>query len=123
MCVTNEGTQERGRLSRNHWYTIDRITLKMSDGKRVRRYAVCVDGRWNTNQWMTLKDARKKVECLKKDYLTPVYKPVTKEAVREYARKCGNKAAYNLMLLGGYGFMEGNCRDYDELLEEFRKGV
>ena len=119
MCVTNEGTFERGRLDAKHWYNIDRITLKMSDGKRLRRYAVGVDGSWNSSHQMTLREAREKVESLKHDYSRPVFTPLTVAQMREIAKAQGAEQAYNLLLLGGYGFIEGTCKDYDDLLKEF----
>ena len=67
MCITNEGTFEKGRISNSEWYTIDNITLKMSDGKRLKRYAVCVNGRWKSNQQMTLREAREEVARLKEE--------------------------------------------------------
>lgn len=65
MCITNEGHLERGIIDGFAWYTIDIITVKMASGKRFRRYAVCVNGRWNSNQQMTLREARAEVRRLK----------------------------------------------------------
>ena len=65
MCITNEGHFERGWISGGTWYTIDRITVKMASGKRFKRYAVCVNGTWKTNQQMTLREARAEVKRLK----------------------------------------------------------
>ncbi|MBR2681342.1 MAG: hypothetical protein IKE23_11450 [Exiguobacterium sp.] len=65
MSITNEGRFERGTLADGRWYSIDNITLKMSDGKRLKRYAVCVNGRWNSNQTMTLREARAEVQRFK----------------------------------------------------------
>ena len=123
MCITNEGVLERGTLDKTHWYTLDRITLKMSDGSRLKRYAVCVNGTWHSNQQMTLREARAHIEQLKHDYSRPVFKPITADGMREYAKQHGNRAAHDLLLLGGYGCLEGTCRDYDELLKEFQSGV
>ena len=67
MCITNEGTFEKGRISDSQWYTIDNITLKMSDGRRLKRYAVCVNGRWNSNLQMSLREARAEVARLKEE--------------------------------------------------------
>lgn len=67
ICITNEGIFEKGKLDEKSWYTIDRVTLKTSDGKRLTRYAVCVNGRWNSNQQMTLREARAEVERLKQE--------------------------------------------------------
>lgn len=122
MCITNEGTHERGELSKGHWYTIDDITLKMSDGRRLKRYAVCVDGRWESNQQMTLREARAEVERLKHEYSVPQFTPLSIAEMREIAAEKGAEQAYNLLLIGGYGFIEGTCKDYDELLKEFERG-
>ena len=65
MCITNEGHLERGMIDGVTWYTMDIITVKMASGKRFRRYAVCVNGRWKSNQQMTLREARAEVQRLK----------------------------------------------------------
>ena len=122
MCITNEEIIERGRFDAHNWYTIDRITLKMSDGRRLRRYAVCVNGRWESNQHFTMREARARVKELRRDYGKPAFKPVTVDAMRQYAQEHGARSAHDLLLLGGYGFLEGTCREYDDLLEEFRRG-
>ena len=62
------------------------------------------------------------VEQLKHDYSRPVFKPLSIDSIRKYAKDNGAEQAYNLLLLGGYGFIEGTCRDYDELLKEFERG-
>ena len=123
MCVTNAGHLESGKLSKDHWYTIDNIIVKMSDGRRLKRYAVCVDGKWKSNQRMTLREARETVESLKRDYSRPAFTPLTIAQMREIAKKNGAEQAYNLLLLGGYGFIEGTCKDYDDLLNEFKMGM
>ena len=61
MGITNEGRFERGKFANGQWYSIDNITVKMSDGKRLKRYAVCLNGRWNSNQMMTLREARAEI--------------------------------------------------------------
>ena len=123
MCITNEGILERFSLDGGHWCTIDRITLKMSSGKRLKRYAVCVDGHWKSNQQMSLKEARAEVELLKDDYSVKKFKPLTIDEMRRVAKEKGAEQAYNILLIGGYGFIEGTCKDYDELLKEFERGV
>ena len=123
MCITNEGTYEKGRIDDRHLYTIDRITVKMSDGRRLKRYAVCVNGRWESNQQMTLREARQKVEELKQEYTKPEFKPVPEAVLREYASLHGAQAAHDLLLLGGYGMFAGTGKEYDALLEEFRKAA
>ena len=65
MCITNEGKLESGKIDGSMWYTIDRITVKMASGKRFRRYAVCVNGRWKSNQQMTLREARAEIQRMK----------------------------------------------------------
>lgn len=122
MCISNEGTFERGELSSGHWYTIDNITLKMSSGKRLKRYAVCLDGRWKSNQQMSLKEAREEVERLKRDFSTEKFKPIPIAEMRKLAKEVGTEQAYNILLIGGYGFIEGTCKDYDDLLKEFESG-
>ena len=67
MCITNKGTLERGRISGATWYTIDLIELKMRSGKRLTRYAVCVNGTWKTNQQMTKREARAEVQRMKEE--------------------------------------------------------
>ena len=67
MCISNDGILERHELGNGHWCTIDKITLKLSDGRRLRRYAVCENGRWKSNQQMTLREARSEVERLKQE--------------------------------------------------------
>ena len=51
------------------------------------------------------------------------FRPFKAGELREYAKRHGNRAAHDLLLLGGYGSLEGTCRDYDELLKEFERGV
>ena len=68
MCITNNGILERGWLDGGNWYTIDNITVKMSNGKRLKRYAVCENGTWKSNQTMTLREARTVVEELRDKY-------------------------------------------------------
>ena len=65
MCITNKGVFERGRISDGAWYTIDLIELKTRFGRRLTRYAVCVNGRWKSDQQMTLREARAEVQRLK----------------------------------------------------------
>ena len=65
MCISNKGILERGKISDAAWYTIDLIELKMASGKRLTRYAVCVNGTWKTNQQMSKRDARAEVQRLK----------------------------------------------------------
>ena len=67
MCISNVGSIEKGRISDAAWYTIDKVIIKMASGKRLTRYAVCTNGRWNSNQQMTLREARGMVSRLKKD--------------------------------------------------------
>ena len=123
MCITNNGTFERFDLGNGHRCTIDNITVKMSDGTRLKRYAVCLDGRWHSNQQLTLREARRMVEQHKQDFSKPVFKPIPIEEMRQIAREKGAEQAYNLLLLGGYGFIEGTCKDYDNLLAEFKRGI
>ena len=94
----------------------------MSDGGRLRRYAVCVNGRWNSNQTMTMREAREYIEQLRQEYNKPAFEPVTVDAMRKYAKTHGAKSAHDLLLLGGYGFLAGTCKEYDELLKEFERG-
>lgn len=65
MCITNKGTFERGRISDGSWYTIDIIELKTRHHRRLIRYTVCVNGRWNSDQQMTLREARAEVQRMK----------------------------------------------------------
>ena len=81
MCITNEGVLERGKISNKDWYTIDIITVKMSDGTRKRRYAVCVNGRWNSNQQMTLREARAEVDKLKEEANKPQTVPLDRKTL------------------------------------------
>lgn len=121
ICITNEGIFEKGKLDAKNWYTIDRITLKTVDRKRLTRYAVCQNGRWISNQHMTLREAREFVERLKYDYSKPVFKPIPIDEMWKIAKEKGVEQAYNILLLGGYGFIEGTCKDYDELLHDFER--
>ena len=73
MCITNKGIVERGRISVSEWYTIDLIEIKMSSGKKRTRYAVCINGRWQTNQQMTLREARAEVQRRKDEAEQAVY--------------------------------------------------
>lgn len=125
ISVTNEGTYERVLLPKGHVVTIDRLTLKMADGKRLRRYAVCLDGCWKScrDNEISLREARERVEMLKHDFSRPVFKPLTIDEMRQVAREKGAEQAYNLLLLGGYGFIEGTCKDYDDLLKEFERNM
>jgi hypothetical protein len=67
MCLTNTGSIERGKISPAVWYSIDKIIVKLSDGRRLTRYAVCINGCWKSNQQMTLREARTEVEQLKRE--------------------------------------------------------
>ena len=122
MCITNEGTFKRFYLGNGHWCTIDNITLKMRSGRRLKRYAVCLDGHWCSDQYMNLKEARVKVGQLKEDFSMKPFKPLTIDQMREFAKQKGAEQAYNILLLGGYGFIEGTCKDYNDLLKEFERG-
>ena len=121
LGIGNDGTLEHGRFDDGIPWSIDIITLRMSSGKRLRRYAVCVDRCWKSGEYMPLREARQKVEDLR-----PLHKRLrrfTAEELRDYAKRNGNMAAHDLLLLGGYGFLEGSCMDYDELLKEFEGGA
>ena len=67
MCISNVGSIERGKIAGRSLYSIDKVILKMASGKRLTRYAVCINGCWNSNQQMTLREARDMVSRLKKD--------------------------------------------------------
>lgn len=54
---------------------------------------------------------------------TKPFKPIPIAEMRKVAKEQGFEQAYNILLIGGYGFIEGTVKDYDELLEEFRKGM
>ena len=73
MCITNEGSFIKGRIDYHTWYTIDKITLKMASGKRLRRYAVCVNGTWKSNQQMSLREAKAEVKRLKDEAVQAAY--------------------------------------------------
>ena len=70
ICLHNVGSIERGRISPESTYSIDKIIVKMSDGKRLTRYAVCVDHCWKSNQQMTLREAREEVSRMQDDFIT-----------------------------------------------------
>ena len=70
ICFSNVGSIERGRISPESTYSIDKVIVKMSDGKRKTRYAVCVDHCWKSNQQMTLREAREEVSRMQDDFLT-----------------------------------------------------
>ena len=120
MCVTNEGTFDRGRFEDGIPWTIDNITLKMASGKRLRRYSVCVNGCWSSNDLMSLREARAKVSVLREHHKKFV--PVTAEEMLQIAKESGAECAYNILLIGGYDFFAGTCREYEELLKEFERG-
>ena len=122
VCITNEGIYESGQFDKDHWYTIDKITLKMSDGRRLRRYAVCENGCWKSSQYISLREAREYVDNLRREYRKPKFKPLTIAEMRQIEKEEGSEQAYNLLLLGGYGFIDATVKEYDELLEEFRRG-
>ena len=44
---------------------------------------------------------------------------VSADEMREYAREHGALSAYELLMLGGYGFFAGSKEEYEELLKEF----
>jgi hypothetical protein len=69
ICVSNVGIIERGRITQDDWYTIDKIILKKVNGKRSVRYAVCINGCWETNQRMTWREAREKVSELRSSFI------------------------------------------------------
>lgn len=68
--ISNVGSIERGRISPEITYTIDKVIVKMSNGKRFTRYAVCVNGRWKTNQRMSLREAHETVKQMRDDFIT-----------------------------------------------------
>lgn len=70
ICLSNVGTIERGRISPESIYAIDKIIVKTASGKRYTRYAVCVDRCWKSNQQMTLREARAEVARLKDDFIS-----------------------------------------------------
>lgn len=67
LCIGNDGVVERGKLSDGTLFTIDKITLKMSNGKRYRRYAVCVNGVWKSYEYMSWREALAKVRQMEKE--------------------------------------------------------
>lgn len=73
ICLSNVGSVETGRIDRNKWYSIDKVIVKMSDGRRLTRYAVCVNGCWKSNQQMTKREARKEVQKLKEEAIAAKY--------------------------------------------------
>lgn len=123
LSVTLAESVESGRFEDGCPYSINRLVLKLSDGGRLTRYAVCVNNCWKSSkdEEFTLHEARQKVEELRK--LHKRFRRFTVEDLRGYAKQHGNMAAHDLLLLGGYGCLEGTCRDYDELLKEFQSGV
>lgn len=123
ICISNVGSIERGTLGSNTPYSIDKVIVKMSSGRRLTRYAVCVNHTWESNQQMTLKEAREAVARLRDDFEIRPFKPIPIAEMRKVAKEQGYEQAYNILLIGGYGFIEGTVKDYDELLEEFRKGM
>lgn len=68
MSITNTGIFERGQISPVKWYTIDKVILKMRSGKRLTRYAVCINGCWKTGQQMTLREAREQVRQARAEF-------------------------------------------------------
>ena len=119
--IGNDGTLERGRFEDGIAWSIDNITLKMASGKRLRRYAVCVDRCWKSNEYMNLREARAKVEHLRE--LHRKRRPLQKDEVRDFAKAHGNTAARDLLLLGGYDSFAGTCREYDEFINELERGA
>ena len=71
--IYNMGAIESGRFSPVEWYTIDRIVLKTRDGRRVTRYAVCVNGCWKSSEQMTLREARERVAWIRNDIAERAY--------------------------------------------------
>ena len=47
---------------------------------------------------------------------------MTKDEVLEMARTDGNEQAYNLLLLGGPDFYDGDYNEYTELLAQLENG-
>lgn len=121
MCVTNEGIFDSGWFEDGVIWSIDKITLKTSSGRRLRRYAVRVDGVWNSGDRMSLREARAKVERLRERHNKFV--PVTAEEMRQIAKERGAETAAGILLIGGYDFFAGTCREYDELLKELEGGA
>lgn len=119
--IGNDGTLERGRFEDGIAWSIDNITLKMASGKRLRRYAVCVDRCWKSNEYMNLREARAQVERLRE--LHHRFRPLQKTDLLKYAKAHGNTAARDLLLLGGYASFAGTCREYDELIKELEGGA
>ena len=78
ICLSNVGIVERGRITPDDWYTIDKIIVKKANGKRYTRYAICINGRWQTNQKMTWREARTEVDSLKSNYIAKASETVSK---------------------------------------------
>ena len=76
--MTNTGSIERGNISPEKWYSIDKIIVKMASGKRLTRYAVCVNGCWKSNQQMTLREARDNVSTMRDNYIEKASETVEK---------------------------------------------
>mgnify|MGYP007057696119 CR=1 FL=1 len=45
---------------------------------------------------------------------TKPFKPIPIAEMRNVAKEQGFEQAYNILLIGGYGFIEGTVKDYDE---------
>ena len=115
MGYENVGSIERGEISPGYRYSIDKIIVRMSDERRLTRYAVCVNGCWNSNQTLTLKEARAEVAMLKKEATF-----ITESDVREYARIHGKDGAYFLLMLGGCEACSFPYERWCELVKEYK---
>ena len=113
---------EVGYIGENK-YRLCRIHLKKTSGKRLLRYAICVNGCWKSNEWYTLKEAHEEIARRKAGCEIRPFKPLPIAEMRKVAAEKGYEQAYNILLLGGYGFIEGTVKDYDELLKEFERGM
>ena len=123
ICITLSEAVDCGRFDDGVYWCIDKVIAKMSSGRRLTRYTVRVDYTWHTNKVLTLKEAREEVARLKAEHEIRPFKPIPIAEMRKVAAEQGFEQAYNILLIGGYGFIEGTVKDYDELLKEFERGM
>ena len=72
-------------------YSINKLHLKRADGKRLTRYAVLINGKWDTSKDYSLKDAREYVRIETELHVWGV----TYDEMKELCRTAPNLSLYS----------------------------
>lgn len=70
-------------------YSINKVTLKRADGKRLTRYAVLINGKWSSSEHYKLPEAREYVRKLTEMFV----RKMTVDAMRKLCDESGGEIA------------------------------